>query len=92
MDSFRAWKALFAAEQAALQAQNEAARVKEHRITGKQLFMQNLVTETDDMDADDGVDVDYSKHKENVVDTVDTSNINASLFDDDDDLDDDNHT
>lgn len=86
MDSFRAWKALFAAEQAALATLHDSSKVQLHRMTGKQLFMQNLVSEEAEESDADGADVDYSRREEG--EEVDTAQINTALFDDDDVLDD----
>jgi len=51
-ESFAKWRALFDAEQAAIRAAKEATRPRETRLTGKQLFLQNLAKELQEDEAD----------------------------------------
>lgn len=85
LESFRAWKIMFAEEQARL-AQLEKSKINTNKLTGKQLFLSDLAT--DEFDDMDGVDVDYTMINTSDVYTANPV-INSDLFDDDDVIDDD---
>lgn len=51
-ESFARWRALFDAEQRAIREAKDALKPKTGKLTGKQLFLQNLAKELDDSEAE----------------------------------------
>lgn len=81
-ESFQHWRKLFDAEQKAIRDAKEALKPKTGKLTGKQLFMQNLAKELDDSEADQLLEAAAPKKAEGGAAPL---FFDASLYEDDDD-------
>ena len=93
-ESFAHWRALFDAEQRAIREAKEAAKPKMDRLTGKQLFQQNLARDLGEDEADKLVEeaAPAPKPKQEIFvfnESLFTEELDDEEFDDEEDEDED---